>query len=657
MTTLASDQFAPYVSQQVALGQPVVFDEIIFANIPNLTATTLNQHLTMPTAEQIKHRQTVSQVGYVNNHAIVYSVTMGTEVGDFDFNFIGLLNKAENLLAVGIYADTIRKVKNKEGVQGNAITRSILLEFTDAKQLTQVSIPAESWQIDFTARLSGIDEKIRLTNIDFYGETAFFDNGFLVRKTADRQYQIAAGVGYIHGIRATLTTPHTMQINRLPTGIYADISHACTVTGAYDTQIAFGIAEKAHYTDETGVKHYVIKLADIDAQGNVIDRRKVRSEFAEKEHRHTAQEIDGLTEALDEAGKKGLPVGAVVAFPRAVANPVGFLKCDGTIFTQSLYPDLYRVLGNKNKLPDLTRSDVGMTAYFAVDNIPSGWIAFDQIRTQVTQSAYPELYRHLVAKYGSIASVPLAEDRFIRNAHGDLTVGQTQEDAIRNITGVLSVRANTPASNIEGAFYATNSATRQYHPVSVGGGETNHVIYNFDASRTVPTADENRPKSLVLKLCIKARNSLDDVQFWIKAFGGVSDVGLMDASQIAIALQDKADNGHTHRYAEITDFTVGVAAAFSQNLSENGWQKLPNGLLEQWGKITLNPASGSGTDTQVVFPVRFPSEVLNVQVSYGLMTNARITQDTVLSELSLSGMTIRQQTDRGVVVYWRVIGK
>ena len=137
--------------------------------------------------------------------------------------------------------------------------------------------------------------------------------------------------------------------------------------------------------------------------------------------------------AVESAGK-GLPVGAVVGFPRAVANPEGYLKADGSTFAQATYPDLHRVLGS-NKLPNLTRSDIGMTAYFAFDDIPNGWIKYDEIATKVTQSAYPELYRLLVAQYGSIAAVPKAEDRFVRNAAGGLTVGTQQGDASRNITG------------------------------------------------------------------------------------------------------------------------------------------------------------------------------------------------------------------------------
>lgn len=48
---------------------------------------------------------------------------------------------------------------------------------------------------------------------------------------------------------------------------------------------------------------------------------------------------------------------------------------------------------------------------------------------------------------------------------------------------------------------------------------------------------ETRPKSIVLKLCIKAKNTFDDVQFWIKAFGVVENAGSLDAGTLAQNLQ------------------------------------------------------------------------------------------------------------------------
>ena len=243
--------------------------------------------------------------------------------------------------------------------------------------------------------------------------------------------------------------------------------------------------------------------------------------------------------AVGEAAKKGVPIGAVVSFPRAVTNPVGFLKANGTTFNQQTFPDLYRTLGDSNQLPDLTRSDVGMTAYFAVDNIPAGWIAFDSIRTTVTQQNYPELYRHLVGKYGSISNVPLAEDRFIRNTGNGLNIGQTQSDEIKK--HVHRVRTHWADSSDSSIFYdktktvidsRLRTATTTDDNLSDNG-----FMHPLLDTPMATGGDETRPKSLILKLCIKAKNTFDDVQFWVKAFGVVENAGALDAGTLAQNMQ------------------------------------------------------------------------------------------------------------------------
>ncbi|MCK9099534.1 phage tail protein [Haemophilus influenzae] len=240
-----------------------------------------------------------------------------------------------------------------------------------------------------------------------------------------------------------------------------------------------------------------------------------------------------------DAGGDGVPIGAVVSFPRAVTNPVGFLRADGSTFSQQTFPDLYRTLGNSNKLPDLTRSDVGMTAYFAVDNIPAGWIAFDRIRSTVTQQNYPELYQYLVDKYSSISNVPLAEDRFIRNTGNGLNIGQTQSDEIKK--HVHRVRTHWADSSDSSIFYdktktvidsRLRTATTTDDNLSDNG-----FMHPLLDTPMATGGDETRPKSLILKLCIKAKNTFDDVQFWVKAFGVVENVGALDAGTLAQNMQ------------------------------------------------------------------------------------------------------------------------
>lgn len=741
MASLITPQFERYVAEQTIARGTVQFDEFIFANIPGLNENNLAQYLTMPTSAQIVHRQAVSQSGVINENAVVYSVTIGTEVGDFDFNFIGLINRSKNLLAVAVQTDTVKKIRNKNAVQGNSITRNILLEFSGAKALTGINVNANTWQIDFTVRLHGLDEKIRLTNRDLYGRAVFFDDSFLVKRKTGNQFTIQPGTAYVEGVRMDLSALYNLTANNLPCSVYADLVHHCTVTGEYQTEIKYLTQSKADYVDTANRQHYVQILADIDSQGNVTDRRLLppflgmdpltlddTTENTKDKlgHTHklpiaslvkkgivklfsgydsdaedmaaTPKAIKGLKALIDaitrnlgnyipnskkssrvdsnsaddvatsaavkkaydkaiaaeelantkwtaktatetepgilpishktdgadknkfaseyavgEAAKKGLPLGAVVSFPRAVTNPVGFLKANGTTFNQQTFPDLYRVLGS-NKLPDLTRSDVGMTAYFAVDNIPAGWIAFDEIATQVTEQRYPELYRHLVGKYGSIARVPKVADRFLRNAGNGLSVGQIQGDAIRNITGHFGPLDNDIKSGIEnmlgGAFYLINE--EKYYGLD-GKWNNNNPLTGFDASRVVPTAEENRPKSLVLKLCIKAINSLDDVVFWIKSHGEVTNAGALDAGRLAQGLQDKAELNHTHTVSQITDFNQATTQIVSQiintaityqKIGNVEIRKYPDGTMIQTGKIVFT-RYGSAVKTEIFLPVAF----------------------------------------------------
>lgn len=295
------------------------------------------------------------------------------------------------------------------------------------------------------------------------------------------------------------------------------------------------------------------------------------------ERHQTSYQTDSWS-AWKKLNTDGIPIGAVVSFPRVVTNPVGFLKANGATFNQQTFPDLYQVLGNSNQLPDLTRSDVGMTAYFAVDNIPNGWIAFDEISTQVTEQRYPELYRHLIGKYGSINRAPKVADRFLRNAGNGLSVGQTQEDAIRNITGKFGP--------VDGGDRHTG-AFRQEESFGYGAtlGDSRWWV-SFDASRVVPVANENRPKSLILKLCIKAINSFDDVVFWIKSHGEVTNAGALDAGRLAQGLQDKADRNHTHTASQITDFNQATsqiinAAITYQKIGDIEVRKYPDGTMIQ----------------------------------------------------------------------------
>ena len=258
---------------------------------------------------------------------------------------------------------------------------------------------------------------------------------------------------------------------------------------------------------------------------NGTDKTKAATEFA-------------LNELNKELAGKGVPLGAVVSFPKGM-NPRGYLRAIGGTFNRVTYPDLYVANGNSDILPNLHRSDVGMTAYFPFDSIPEGWIAFDSIRSTVTQQNYPELYQYLVDKYSSISNVPLAEDRFIRNTGNGLNIGQTQSDEIKK--HVHRVRTHWADSSDSSIFYdktktvidsRLRTATTTDDNLSDNG-----FMHPLLDTPMATGGDETRPRAIALKLCIKAKNTFDDVQFWVKAFGVVENAGALDAGTLAQNMQ------------------------------------------------------------------------------------------------------------------------
>ncbi|HDR0626086.1 tail fiber protein [Pasteurella multocida] len=357
-----------------------------------------------------------------------------------------------------------------------------------------------------------------------------------------------------------------------------------------------------------------------------------------------------VSDFIDEAGKKGVPIGAVVAFPQEINNPQGFLLANGSTFNQQTYPDLYRTLGNKNKLPNLRRSDVGMTAYFATDSIPDDWISFDSIRTTVTQQDYPDLYQYLVDKYGAISNVPLAEDRFIRNTGNGLNVGQTQGDAIRNITGEIDLSSLGSGNQFlefessrnnevfKGAILPHQSKWTKWTADQDGGAQVSRG-FKFDASTVVPTADENRPKSIVLKLCIKAKNTFDDVQFWIKAFGEVVNAGSLDIGALAQDLQNKANISHAHQVSDIVNFDQKVLEVVSdsfslQKIGTFEIRKYHDGTMIQTNRVSL-PDSQINSKREFNWAVAFterPFVVHSLDMSIYRHNDASLTTATVHNE-------------------------
>ncbi|UKL54218.1 tail fiber protein [Yersinia phage vB_YenM_324] len=272
--SIITTAFEQWKAQEAAGGNTVVVDEFVLALVPGLDPNApIDRSEGLPPAGQIVHRQAVNKTGVVNQNAVVYSITLGTEIGDFDFNWIGLVNKTSGTVAMIVHAPTQRKIANANGQQGNALTRSFLMEYDGAASETGITVPAETWQIDFTARLTGIDEMQRLINLDHYGLGAFFADGFLVAKTG-QQYYVTAGSAYVGGLRAVLAANTDIIVSAKPVKVWADVSLQGNVVSQWESVITVTVAATlADYQDNAGFMHRVFAVASIDAAGNITDLR------------------------------------------------------------------------------------------------------------------------------------------------------------------------------------------------------------------------------------------------------------------------------------------------------------------------------------------------------------------------------------------------
>ena len=298
--TLAFEQ---YKAEKEATATAVELNEFVLANIPNQDPTQpIDRNEGLPPQNQIVHIANVTQTGFVNPNAVVYSLIMDTRIGDFEFNWVGLRNKQSGVLASILHIPTISKFKSVPGVQnGNSVTRSILMAYEGAKNTTGITVDASTWQIDFTARLFGIDEAERLVNLDVFGQAAFLADGFKVKKSGSN-YLASVGRGYVGGLRCHLDNEVTITGVSNSSAIYLDVSWQGQLTSRWQTVFEIKVSKSAlsDYVDEDGYQHYVTKIADINSAGNVVDTRHVEgfSEHLRHDEQATKAEAEAMTSSV-----------------------------------------------------------------------------------------------------------------------------------------------------------------------------------------------------------------------------------------------------------------------------------------------------------------------------------------------------------------------
>ncbi|MCX1930484.1 phage tail protein [Escherichia coli] len=155
----------------------------------------------------------------------------------------------------------------------------------------------------------------------------------------------------------------------------------------------------------------------------------------------------------------------------------------------------YLGLGEGSALP------VGVPVPWPLPNPPQGWLKYNG--APFDKNIYPKLG----AVYPA-GVLPDLRGEFIRGWDdgrgvdaGRIILAQ-QGDAIRNITGFVSGSSGVSFDRFSGAFYDSGVRSGR-RPESTTIVDMNDD-FAFDASRVVPTANENRPRNLAFNYIVRA---------------------------------------------------------------------------------------------------------------------------------------------------------
>ncbi|WP_457803126.1 phage tail-collar fiber domain-containing protein [Vibrio cholerae] len=273
-------QFEQYLQNQISVGKGPDMNEMIFAYIPNLDPSQpIDRNQGLPAVSTWVHQQDIDQVGKLGDNALVYSVVIPGSVAAFTFNAIYLRDKnVRNSCGMVVHKAT----ETKEA--GMASTKNLMQQYTGAAQVAGITVDAQTWQIDYQARLLGIEEDMRLANLDNYGHTAFIQGFDVTQQEDPAKYKVAPGVVYVGGLRAELKSEVIQTISAKPTGLYIDVVRTGTVLSKWQNIVTVRASATplTNYVDQNQQQHYVARLAGINANGSITDWR-VKTDNADQE--------------------------------------------------------------------------------------------------------------------------------------------------------------------------------------------------------------------------------------------------------------------------------------------------------------------------------------------------------------------------------------
>lgn len=195
----------------------------------------------------------------------------------------------------------------------------------------------------------------------------------------------------------------------------------------------------------------------------------------------------------------------------------GLGKVDESAISHAINGTNKAKVASEFALGELSNQFVGGIAFFARKTPPTGWLKANG--AAVSRTTYAALFAAIGTTFGAgdgrtTFNLPDLRGEFIRglddgrNVDNGRVFGSAQGDAIRNIVGKLDgSKMGSGNQVLEGKMIATGAIGTEYQQRQwsgdQGGWGEQSVSFDFDASRVVPTANENRPRNIALLACIK----------------------------------------------------------------------------------------------------------------------------------------------------------
>lgn len=149
---------------------------------------------------------------------------------------------------------------------------------------------------------------------------------------------------------------------------------------------------------------------------------------------------------------------------------------------------------------------VGEFKYFGFESVPPHCLACDG--SEVSRETYSELFAVFGETFGAgdgatTFNLPDFRGRFLRCVGGNAAdLGVLQDDAIRNIVGIINGTFCWSGTSTSGVFEGDHISTYRFTNSAPDGQIIEGWQMRIDSSNTVPTAVENRPINYAVNICV-----------------------------------------------------------------------------------------------------------------------------------------------------------